>query len=298
MFASHCPVTSDRFIKEWEETEETDFLVGQAEKAIRNIGYVLKRNPKVGLPDFKKQAVVACWQLPNSSDKSTAASTERWPVGPNLPAKETVLGIVQPREKIRRPQVQRDGQYRGENAMGSAFVECKNLTQPGICFLEMTFQEGQNQEYYCGTGWLLNHDTVVTAGHNLYDPDKRFHACEVTVSIGITIGTIGSEIVETQQVSTVAVHWGYFAGGRIQNDMAILKLKQPLQTARPIPWMEAPLIGIGCFLRIVGYPGDLQNRRRRGRVMYKSEGALSYDLKDSDFSLHYNLDTYKGQYIT
>lgn len=160
----------------------------------------------------------------------------------------------------------------------------------------MTFQEGENQKSYSGTGWLLNHDTVVTAGHNVYNPDKKFYACKVTVSIGVTVGTMGSDIVETQQVSTVAVHWGHFAAGRIQNDMAILKLKQPLKTARPIPWIQTPLIGTACDLRIVGYPGDLQDKKKKGRVMYESRGKISYDLKDSDFSLRYELDTYRGQY--
>ena len=143
-----------------------------------------------------------------------------------------------------------------------------------------------------GTGWLIDNSTVVTAAHNLYSPLDESYAFEVKVQVGVTKG---SKNVETRWGHSAAIHGGYYAAGKRQNDIAMIKLESPFHKVVPIRYGNAPLVEIeSSFLRVVGYPGNSGGTgEHQGRIMHVSQGAHAegWDLKSMDYILRHHLDT-------
>ena len=146
-----------------------------------------------------------------------------------------------------------------------------------------------------GTGWLINNSTVVTAAHNLYSPLDESYAFDVKVQVGVTKGSYNEE---TQRGDFAAIHWGFYAAGKRQNDMAMIKLKSPFHKVVPILCGNAPLVETeSSFLRAVGYPGNRGvGGIHQGKIMHVSQGAHAegWDLKSTNYILRHHLDTDKG----
>ena len=102
---------------------------------------------------------------------------------------------------------------------------------------------------------MIDESTLVTAAHNLYDPETGSYACEVTICLGVTDGDKNDRpIVEKGRGKAVAIYWGYYTAARDANDIAMVKLGEPLKTAKPILWKTAPLTALNNRIRVVGYP--------------------------------------------
>ena len=159
--------------------------------------------------------------------------------------------------------------------------------------IQVTTKDGKEIAY--GTGWLIDNSTVVTAAHNLYSPKDESYAFEVEVKVGVTKG---SNNVETQWGDFVAIHWGFYAARKRQNDMAVIKLRSPFLKVVPIRCGNAPLVKTeSSFLRVVGYPTDRGGiGDHEGMIMHVSQGAHAggWDLKSTDYILRHYLDTDKG----
>ena len=168
-------------------------------------------------------------------------------------------------------------------------------TYLGICKLCVKFKTKHGTDDADGTGWLINNSTVVTAAHNLYSPLDESYAFEVKVQVGVTKG---SSNVETQWGHFAAIHWGFYAAGKRQNDMAMIKLDSPFNKVVPIRCGNAPLVqSKSSFLRVVGYPGNQGGAgEHQGRIMHVSQGAHAegWDLKSTEYILQHRLDTDKG----
>lgn len=144
---------------------------------------------------------------------------------------------------------------------------------------------------------MIDDSTLVTAAHNLYEPKDGSYACGVTIYIGVTDGDKDDgRIVEKGLGKAITIHWEYYAAARDPNDMAMIKLEEPLKLAGPIPWITAPLTARDDFIRVVGYPADLpEEGSDKGSVMYMSEGPVTYDLEEDGYLLNYKVDTFGGQ---
>ena len=150
-----------------------------------------------------------------------------------------------------------------------------------------------------GTGWLIDNSTVVTAAHNLYSLLDESYAFDVEVKVGVTKG---SKNVETQWGHFAAIHWGFYAAGKRQNDMAMIKLKSPFRKVVPILCGNARLVETeSSFLRVVGYPANRGGTgEHQGMIMHVSGGAHAegWDLKSTDYILRHRLDTVKGSLLS
>ena len=168
----------------------------------------------------------------------------------------------------------------------------------GVCKVITTFQTEDGEKEGRDTGWLINESTVFTVAHNLYGPNGSY-AVEVKVEMGITKNN-DSRNHETRQDKFVTIHGGYFAIGKRQYDVAIIKLEgNPISGLRPIPCKTAPLIEVNTLLRVVGYPGDLPTTgSHQGSAMIEQDGPSTDDLKNADFLLHHELDTADGLFVS
>jgi V8-like Glu-specific endopeptidase len=163
----------------------------------------------------------------------------------------------------------------------------------------MKFQHHEPETVGIGTGWLIDHDTVVTAAHNLYSPTEKSHAIDIRIHIGYTQEKTTAHVrSEERRAQAVAVHWGYYATGQPQYDFAIVRLKSPFQKVRAIPFKKTPsVIPSATKLRVLGYPGDLpmDDQQLKGHIMYSSQCRVkAHDLEENGYLIEYLLDTAGG----
>ncbi|KAI3547173.1 ATP synthase F1 [Colletotrichum filicis] len=161
-----------------------------------------------------------------------------------------------------------------------------------IVKIQARFNSGNDQTIWMmGTGWLVSPDTVVTAGHVVYDWRNRWQAAiEVKCFIGYSgLASVGTSKVQGrfgEHVVTTA-HW-VNGNNKRAHDVAFLKLNRPFTgNLRTIPFQNTPTNGIGLRLGVVGYPGDKHSQHpsgdddEEGAQMYEEFTRVNYSIQDS-----------------
>ncbi|KAI3529394.1 ATP synthase F1 [Colletotrichum abscissum] len=161
-----------------------------------------------------------------------------------------------------------------------------------IVKIQARFNSGNDQTIWMmGTGWLVSPDTVVTAGHVVYDWRNRWQAAiEVKCFIGYSgLSSVGTSKVQGrfgEHVVTTA-HW-VNGNNKRAHDVAFLKLNRPFTgNLRTIPFQNTPTNGIGLRLGVVGYPGDKHSQHpsgdddEEGAQMYEEFTRVNYSIQDS-----------------
>ncbi|KAF1987273.1 trypsin-like serine protease [Aulographum hederae CBS 113979] len=280
----YSPWPSHPHISDWEQTEEARSLVKEVEEAVGKIHkFVGNIRQSTFLPDFDKNAVVAYWELKRSNAVTTSQTV------PSSPPPERTFARSSKTENLQR--------FR-ESLLGlhpRIKVRPVLLEAEGICKLVMTFRTPDNTtSFYGGTGWLIDNETIITAGHNLYSPQEKSYAEKVTAYVGATKGKTHPIRAETREGRFAAVHWGYYTAKLKQNDMAVIKLAKGFDHVTAIVPKAAP-IRATMLIEVVGYPGDLGVKGKgEGWVMYRSRGTKSYDLEKDEFLICHQCDTFGG----
>ena len=297
----------DLLFSQGESSEDALKLIDRAEETVKDIQSRVKLlQKKADLPDFGSVAIISCWKLGvlSTPDEEIRLRPEHSPIDSKLRPRivrqvnERQLGGLHEMERVKVNEVDENGAYRGkelENPLNRSIQNLNDYTHLGICKMvfKSTSKDGTETAYR--TGWLINNSTVVTAAHNLYSPVDESYAFEVKVQVGVTKG---SKHVETQWGDRAAIHWGFYAAGQRQNDMAMIKLKSPFRKVVPILCGNAPLVETERnILRVVGYPGNRGGTGlHQGRIMHVSQGAHAkgWNLKSTDYILRHHLDTDHG----
>ncbi|UQC86504.1 ATP synthase F1 [Colletotrichum lupini] len=126
--------------------------------------------------------------------------------------------------------------------------------------IQACFNKGNGSVWMMGSGWLISPDTVVTAGHVVYDWGHRLQsATEIKCYIGYSgrasIGTPNVQARFGERIITTA-EWIEAAGNR-RHDVAFIKVNRPFTgNLRNIPFKETPLFAKNANIGVVGYPGD------------------------------------------
>ncbi|KAH0428448.1 glutamyl endopeptidase [Colletotrichum camelliae] len=157
-----------------------------------------------------------------------------------------------------------------------------------------------------GSGWLISPDTVVTAGHVVYDWGHRLQsAIEIKCYIGYSgrasVGTSNVQARYGERIITTA-EWIEAAGNRT-HDLAFIKVNRPFTgNLRNIPFKETPLVGKGANLGVVGYPGDKYieatngQSGEKGAQMYEEFASTDYSIEKSErHMIEYQVSTFAGQ---
>ncbi|KAL4412917.1 ATP synthase F1 [Colletotrichum abscissum] len=192
-----------------------------------------------------------------------------------------------------------DGTIGMESVFGKdkrRLVEPRDFADGGkfrsIVKIQARFNSGNDQTIWMmGTGWLVSPDTVVTAGHVVYDWRNRWQAAiEVKCFIGYSgLSSVGTSKVQGrfgEHVVTTA-HW-VNGNNKRAHDVAFLKLNRPFTgNLRTIPFQNTPTNGIGLRLGVVGYPGDKHSQHpsgdddEEGAQMYEEFTRVNYSIQDS-----------------
>ncbi|KAL9111829.1 MAG: hypothetical protein Q9187_007870, partial [Circinaria calcarea] len=163
--------------------------------------------------------------------------------------------------------------------------------------------QADSSPWAMATGWLINGDTIVTAGHCAYDWS---HNLGRLTHVKAYIGYYGKESIKDNRNSAVqfrtakrvAVLEDWLTNGDNEpRDVAFIQVDPPFNGIKPIKHQPTPLTGTNVVLGVVGYPGDLMNpkSKERGAFMYEMYLGTNFDVsKTKNKMLQYTIDTYGG----
>ncbi|KAH7136160.1 hypothetical protein B0J11DRAFT_611978 [Dendryphion nanum] len=152
------------------------------------------------------------------------------------------------------------------------------------------------------TGWLIENDLLVTAGHCAHDWSNNYgRLTHVKAYIGYT----GKEAVkDSNQVQLrmgirVASPESWLTRGATESrgDVSFIRVNKPFTGVIPFKYATTPLTGVNQRLGVVGYPGDLMKRStgEKGALMYEMFLPTNYTLDGSkNKMLQYTIDTFGG----
>lgn len=157
-----------------------------------------------------------------------------------------------------------------------------NRTMVRITF--ETYNEYGNWGKFCGSGVLIGNDTVLTAGHVLYNQKYGQYTQNLKVVPAATwngesfLAPYGYSVATETEVLS-----GYKSGDTAQ-DVGVIKLKTPLGSKTGFLTLSES-VSSGQYVKTIGYPGDKNG-------LYFSEGSV---LSSDGIRVKYNLDTMGGQ---
>ncbi|KAK4164694.1 trypsin-like cysteine/serine peptidase domain-containing protein [Cladorrhinum sp. PSN259] len=175
--------------------------------------------------------------------------------------------------------------------------------------------EGQakdDRRWAIGTGWLVAPDTLITAGHCVFDRSGDGKGLGRVTHMKTYIGYCGSDSVNRpnstvqarRAVKTVTTAEWVKIGDR-RYDVAFVKVDRPFEgkiradngsSLRTFAIQETPVKQRGALLGVVGYPGDKYLNKEKGAQMYELFETVDYDLATSQGNmLQYRISTFKGQ---
>ncbi|TGJ86738.1 hypothetical protein E0Z10_g2056 [Xylaria hypoxylon] len=181
-----------------------------------------------------------------------------------------------------------------------------------IVKLQMRY-ENQNLDdpaWAMGTGWLISPDTLVTAGHNVYNWSGGEDGLGRAVRIRCYVGyhgrdAIDSPIVQCRFAKTIVTtaEWLTSKDNR-HRDVAFIQLDRPFEgNLRVFSYKSTPKVG-DEMLGVVGYPADKSlidkdGREEQGALMYEMFTDIQFNLEDKKNNplqmLKYRISAFGGQ---
>lgn len=166
--------------------------------------------------------------------------------------------------------------------------------------------KGMDESRFMGTGWLINDDIIVTAGHNAFNwQGNRGQPGEV-VEVEAYIGyqgratlrqDIASGQVQYRRGKSVVTTTQYISNYKQRNfNFALIQLDRPFNDVTPIRWRSTPMRADGVKIGVVGYPGDKNDDGEAGAKMYEMFLPITFDLRKADLGmLEYGIDILGGE---
>ena len=156
---------------------------------------------------------------------------------------------------------------------------------PWRCICQIVVEGVHPGRQLLGTGWLAGPHTVITAGHNLYDPRERQSASRITVIPGRNGDVAPFDYYVSGNFN---VHDGWRNGHKHQ-DLGVVWLQRPL--GEQLGWFGIASYDDSNLADLIvntsGYPAD----KRIGTQWFNAGRVNNVDAD----SLFYGLDTQAGQ---
>ncbi|KAF3005596.1 hypothetical protein E8E13_000698 [Curvularia kusanoi] len=204
----------------------------------------------------------------------------------NGPTDESVIG-PDGRKRVAKKHLLPGGKYRGMRIVK--------------LFLRFAGQQ-DGASWAMATGWLIEPDLLVTAGHCANDWSHNYgKLTHAKAYIGYTGKEAVSEAnhVQMRMGIKVAAPESWLAKGNTDSrgDVSLIRLNKPFTGVKPFKYVPTPVTGTNEYLGVVGYPGDLVKRStgEKGALMYEMFAPVNYTLEGSKSKmLQYTIDTFGG----
>jgi V8-like Glu-specific endopeptidase len=131
-------------------------------------------------------------------------------------------------------------------------------------FLRFAGQQG-GTSWAMATGWLIEPDLLVTAGHCANDWSHNYgKLTHVKAYIGYTGKEAVSEANQVQMRMGIKVatteSWLTKGDTDSRGDVSFICLNKPFTGVTPFKYVPTPMTGVNERIGVVGYPGDLMKR--------------------------------------
>ncbi|TFY88968.1 serine protease [Pseudomonas kairouanensis] len=157
---------------------------------------------------------------------------------------------------------------------------------PWRCICQLVVEGVHPGRQLLGTGWLAGPHTVITAGHNLFNPETNNGATRITVVPGRD-GDVAP--FDYYVAGDFRVHQGWYESGNQHQDVGVVWLQKPL--GKRLGWFGIASYSdkdlVDLIVNTAGYPAD-----KRIGTQWFNAGRI--DSVDAD-TLYYGLDTQPGQ---
>ncbi|KAF2203867.1 hypothetical protein GQ43DRAFT_478690 [Delitschia confertaspora ATCC 74209] len=160
----------------------------------------------------------------------------------------------------------------------------------------------EGSSWAMATGWLIENDLLVTAGHCAFDWSHNYgRLSHVKCYIGYTGREAVKDKVQVQlrMGTRVAVLDSWLSKGATDSraDVAFIRVNSPFTGVTPLKYAPTPLSGVNERIGVAGYPGDLMKKStgEKGALMYEMYLPTNYTLEGTKSKmLQYTIDTYGG----
>ncbi|KAJ8502992.1 hypothetical protein ONZ45_g11253 [Pleurotus djamor] len=174
-----------------------------------------------------------------------------------------------------------------------------------IVKIQMCFNTPTGEQWMMGTGWLVNEDTLVTAGHVVYDRAYGFGAC---IQVKCYIGYEGVDSVNAPNSGVQARYghhvittekWAQPSPSGLQDrpfDVAFIRVHKPFEGQLNVFKYIETAPSATAIVGVIGYPGDKALGDEKGAHMYGEFAKTTYNVEtDKQHMITYQLSTYGGQ---
>ncbi|KAJ8456598.1 hypothetical protein ONZ45_g18657 [Pleurotus djamor] len=197
---------------------------------------------------------------------------------------ESIIGGIDARERINAIDFADGGKYRS------------------VVKIQSRFNSPNGEVWMMGTGWLVNADTLITAGHVVYDRSYGFGAC---TQLKCYVGFDGVDSIKEgaqprygQYVATTQ-NWATPTPSGLNDrphNVAFIRVHKPFVGNLNVFKFADTEPSASLMLGVVGYPGDKDLKGEKGAEMYGEFVRTTFDLNtDKLHMITYFLSTYGGQ---
>ncbi|KAK3690501.1 hypothetical protein B0T22DRAFT_380496, partial [Podospora appendiculata] len=170
-------------------------------------------------------------------------------------------------------------------------------------FIKFEGQAADDEHWAIGTGYLVSPDTLVTAGHLVFDRSGLGRATLIKAFIGYRgreSVTAPDSIVQARYATKLITTSEWVKDGHISKDAAFVRLDSPFEgSVRPFLPQETLASETNTLLGVVGYPADKSldgSGDEPGAEMFELFQTVSYDLSTSNENmLEYGISAFRGQ---
>ncbi|WP_288340054.1 trypsin-like peptidase domain-containing protein [uncultured Allobaculum sp.] len=158
-----------------------------------------------------------------------------------------------------------------------------------ICNLTITFSNGG---VYSGTGFLIAPDTILTAGHCVFDHDNNMGWARSIVAVPGGKDPSNPDNQYSSKLLMAPPDWTKTGASNTDYDLGLIRLRKPIEGVEPLKLATLDQANLDKTYELAGYPYN-ENISLESQGMYGAKGRL-HSMTGRRTVLH-TIDSSSGQ---